>query len=314
MWKELKRQLRLLFAFSVSERRGVLLLLVLLAITLIVYVTMPLWVSPQKELLQLADSAMYQIQSQTDTLISEKRHQTTEVGSNDAHQSSDLTGLFPFDPNKLSETDGQKLGFTKRQIQNIQHYLRAGGHFRKKTDLLKLYSIDEAFFDKIEAYILLPDSVSLVKNENRKDYQPRTAFESKSKPVLDLNSADSAQLVSLKGIGPSFAKRILKYRNQLGGFIKPEQLMEVWGFTDSLFQLVSPQVFVRAETIQKIKVNSATIEQLKNHPYIWRFNIARAIISYRDQHGPYRSVDDLSKVVLVSDSTISQIQPYIDFE
>lgn len=306
--------MRLLFAFSVSERRGVLLLLVLLAITLIVYVTMPLWVSPQKELLQLADAAMLQMQNHKDTLTAENRSQAIVAGNNDAHQSSDLTGLFPFDPNRLSEADGQKLGFTKRQIQNIQHYLRAGGHFKKKTDLLKLYSIDEALFDKIEAYILLPDSVSPAASENKKNFQPRAVFEPKSKAALDLNSADSAQLVSLKGIGPSFARRILKYRNQLGGFIKPEQLMEVWGFTDSLFQLVNSQVSVKAEAIQKIKINAATVEQLKNHPYIWRFNIARAIINYRDQHGPYRSVDDLRKVVLVSDSTISQIQPYIDFE
>lgn len=314
MWKELKRQLRLLFAFSVSERRGVLLLLVLLALTLMVYVTMPLWVSPQKQLLQLADAAMLQVQNRKDTAKQETKHQSLHAGISDAHQSSDLTGLFPFDPNTLSDADGEKLGFTKRQMQNIQHYLRAGGHFRKKTDLLKLYSIDETFFDKIEAYILLPDSVSITENKNKKEYQPGAVFESKPRPALDLNSADSAQLVSLKGIGPSFARRILKYRNQLGGFIKPEQLMEVWGFTDSLFKLVEPQVYVRSEVIQKIKINSATVEQLKNHPYIWRFNIARAIINYRDQHGPYRSVEDLSKVVLVSDSTISQIQPYIDFE
>ncbi|MCC6685011.1 MAG: helix-hairpin-helix domain-containing protein [Bacteroidia bacterium] len=314
MWKELKRQLRLLFAFSVSERRGVLLLLVLLALTLIVYVTMPLWVSPQKELLLLADSAMHQMQIRKDTTADEKGYPLRNTQANDVHQSSDLTVLFPFDPNTLSDADGEKLGFSKRQMQNIQHYLRAGGHFRKKTDLLKLYSIDEAFFDKMEAYILLPDSVSLAGNENKKEYQPRAAFESRPKPALDLNSADSAQLISLKGIGPSFARRILKYRNQLGGFIKPEQLMEVWGFTDSLLKLVQPQVYVRTEVIQKIKINSATVEQLKNHPYIWRFNIARAIINYRDQHGPYRSVEDLSKVVLVSDSTISQIQPYIDFE
>ncbi len=313
MWKELKRQLRLLFAFSVSERRGVLLLLVLLAITLIVYVTMPLWVSPQKGLLLLADSGMHQMQNRKDT-TNENSYPLSDNRVNDVHQSSDLTGLFPFDPNTLSDTDGEKLGFTKRQMQNIQHYLRAGGHFRKKTDLLKLYSIDEIFFDKIEAYILLPDSGSLAGNENKKEYQPRATFESRPKPALELNSADSAQLVSLKGIGPSFAKRILKYRNQLGGFIKPEQLMEVWGFTDSLLKLVQPQIYIRPEVIQKIKINSATVEQLRNHPYIWRFNIARAIINYRDQHGPYRSVEDLSKVVLVSDSTISQIQPYIDFE
>ena len=101
MWKELKRQLRLLFAFSVSERRGVLLLLVLLAITLIVYVTMPLWVSPQKELLQLADAAMLQMQNHKDTLTAENRSQAIVAGNNDAHQSSDLTGLFPFDPNRV---------------------------------------------------------------------------------------------------------------------------------------------------------------------------------------------------------------------
>lgn len=314
MWKELKRQVRLLFAFSVSERRGVLLLLVLLALTLMVYVTMPLWVSPQKELFQLANATMQQVQSRKDTAKEETSHQPLHAGMSDAHLSSDLTGLFPFDPNTLSDADGEKLGFTNRQMQNIQHYLRAGGHFRKKTDLLKLYSIDETFFDKIEAYILLPDSVSITENKNKKEYHPGGVFESKPRPALDLNSADSAQLVSLKGIGPSFARRILKYRNQLGGFIKPEQLIEVWGFTDSLFKLVQPQVYVRPEIIQKIKINSATVEQLKNHPYIWRFNIARAIINYRDQHGPYRSVQDLSKVVLVSDSTISQIQPYIDFE
>jgi DNA uptake protein ComE-like DNA-binding protein len=275
---------------------------------------MPLWVSPQRDLLLLADEKMLQLKKHQDIHKREPVQQAIPDTGSAPHQSSDHTELFPFDPNKLSEADGEKLGFTKRQIQNIQHYLRAGGRFRKKTDLLKLYSIDEFFFDKIEAFVLLPDSAIVTASENKKFNYPASGYKSQAKSILDINSADSVQLVDLSGIGPSFAKRILKYRNQLGGFVNPEQLMEVWGFTDSLFKIVLPQIFIKADAIKKIKINSATVEQLKNHPYIWKFNIARAIINYREQHGSYRSVDDLRKVVLVSDSTISKLRPYIDLE
>ena len=47
--------------------------------------------------------------------------------------------------------------------------------------------------------------------------------------TIDLNSADTLLLTRVPGIGASFARRIYKYRELLGGYYVVEQLQEVYG-------------------------------------------------------------------------------------
>lgn len=127
-------------------------------------------------------------------------------------------------------------------------------------------------------------------------YKPYTKREEK-KVMVELNSADTLQLQELRGIGPGFARRIVKYREKLGGYYAKEQLMEVYGFTDSLYKQVSPHVTVDASKIQKLNINEFGIAELKRHPYISFFE-AKAIVEYRNslKSGRIESLDELAKL------------------
>lgn len=112
---------------------------------------------------------------------------------------------------------------------------------------------------------------------------------------IELNTADSIQLQELQGIGPGFARRIIIYREKLGGYYAKEQLMEVYGFTDKLYNLIKSDVTVDASKIRKMNVNRMDISLLKRHPYISYYE-AKAIYDYRMQQPDARikSIEELS--------------------
>lgn len=131
--------------------------------------------------------------------------------------------------------------------------------------------------------------------------------------VVELNSADTLTLQMLWGIGPTFARRIVRYRDQLGGFHSVEQLQEVYGMTDDRYQSLVPHLTLVTDSLRRIPVNQATIKELMRHPYVDAYQ-ARDIIRYRDQGHLYRSADDLRLVATMDDSTLNRLLPYLSFE
>ncbi|MEM9389836.1 MAG: helix-hairpin-helix domain-containing protein [Bacteroidota bacterium] len=138
-------------------------------------------------------------------------------------------------------------------------------------------------------------------------------YESKSITKFDINAADTLQLKQLKGIGTVLSRRIVKYRNILGGFVTLDQLSEVYGLQDSVLLQLDSMVFISPEfQPRKINVNTATPDSLSRHPYIKR-PLARAINNYRFQHGDYSSSVDLGNIRLLDSLTLIKITPYISF-
>ncbi|MBS1521274.1 MAG: helix-hairpin-helix domain-containing protein [Bacteroidetes bacterium] len=131
--------------------------------------------------------------------------------------------------------------------------------------------------------------------------------------VIELNSADSAKLTELKGIGPSFARRIVNYRNRLGGFISKEQLKELFGMDDDRYAEIQAQVSVDPSHIQKIHINKVDFDGLKYFPYL-TFKQMNAIVQFREQHGDYASLSDMRNIVILNDEILRKIEPYIDFK
>jgi len=142
-----------------------------------------------------------------------------------------------------------------------------------------------------------------------------TAFYKKAAAdeVIELNTADSARLTELPGIGPSFARRIVVYRNRLGGFIRKEQLKEVFGMDDDRYTSLASQVAVDASHINKIHINTVDFDGLSHFPYL-TFKQMNAIIQFREQHGEYASLDDMRNIAILNDEILRKIGPYIDFK
>src|ERR1700744_407520 len=131
--------------------------------------------------------------------------------------------------------------------------------------------------------------------------------------VIELNTADSTTLTTLHGIGPSFARRIIGYRNRLGGFYKKEQLKEVFGLDSLTSSGLQPQVRVDAGHIKKIPVNKVTFEELNHFPYL-SYKQMNAIIQFREQHGDYESINDLKNIAIMNYEILRQIEPYLVFK
>ena len=131
--------------------------------------------------------------------------------------------------------------------------------------------------------------------------------------VVELNSADTTTLMLLHGIGPTFANRIVRYRNRLGGFIRKEQLLEVYGFTPELLDHIEPYLHIEPDSLRRIPVNSIPLKQLVKHPYIEYYQ-ARDIVNLRNRGVRFSSVDDLRAVPSMADSTLDRLLPYLSFE
>lgn len=130
--------------------------------------------------------------------------------------------------------------------------------------------------------------------------------------TIEINTADTTDFKQLKGIGSTFAKRIVSYRNLLGGFIRTEQLLEVYGFTDSLYLQILPHLVINVDSIDQIPINDVSLDQLKKHPYLDYYQ-AKAIIKYRNQGNNIHSMEDLYNIALLDQETITRINPYIKY-
>ncbi|MCX6286856.1 MAG: helix-hairpin-helix domain-containing protein [Bacteroidetes bacterium] len=132
------------------------------------------------------------------------------------------------------------------------------------------------------------------------------------KPVfrVDINKADTLEFQRLKGIGPSYARRIVIYRNRLGGFTNCGQLLEVWGMDSSLYNLIREQLIISSDSIRKLDINTVSFKELLRHPY-FPYELTRSLILYRQKNKLFRSVDELNSVEGINDSVFRRIRPYV---
>jgi competence protein ComEA len=223
---------------------------------------------------------------------------------------------FKFNPNKLPSSEWKRMGIPENIATRIHNFEKAGGSFRFKEDLARIYSITDEVYNQLEPFIDLPSKSSRTESHfvsaNDRDNSIRE-ITNNARSIVNLNTADSATLVTVRGIGPAFSSRIIRYRERLGGFVNMNQLMEVFGMDSARFEQIRNWFEIDPNLVSRINVNSSTWEELVKHPYI-NSNIANSIIALRKQHGPYTTLSDLKRSKLISDSLLIKISPYISVD
>jgi competence protein ComEA len=292
----LKAFIRAFFGFSRTETRAFLILLPLLLISAFIMPAYRWWFVSQKQ--------NYATESKTlDSLIAQWQWKVPK----DSIQPTSPT-LFPFDPNTASTTELIQLGFAPTLAKRIDNYRNKKGRFKTQSDLLKIYGMDTALYERLVPFIKLPanqtktinESLSIKKDPDNIKVTP-----------FDVNEADTSQLIRIYGIGSKLSQRIIKYRNQLGGFVAIGQLQEVYGLDSVVVNELKNHTFISDgfNPIQ-ISINSASEKELAAHPYI-TYALAKAIATYRFQHGRFSSVEDLHKIALVDETFYTKIKPYL---
>lgn len=196
--------------------------------------------------------------------------------------------LLGFAPNAIGYFKNLRAETTFLQYQNRLDSLREAGIFLEISPLPTFNP---------------QDTVKSNRNQKQIDNLNRITF----------SEADSITLQIVPGIGQATAGRIIKYRENLGGFHSQSQLQEVYGMKEETVRAVWDFFDFEAKIFRKINLNVATVNELAAHPYI-SYGEAKVLIAFRNQHGNFNSAEDLMKVKIFKVEWIEKIRPYLNFE
>lgn len=310
-------KLREYFTFTRSERNGILFLLVLIVFLIVLPNILGLFFEKQS-----VDYSQYE--SQIDKFISSSQNHDTNFASNNTIIDTIKKEYFYFNPNTVSEIELYKLGISQKLAKTWINFRNKGGKFFDNEDVKKIYGLSDSVFEQIEPYISLPSNKysnkrkansewkNEFKNKSQKVNYQQNNFPKKTTTAIEINNADSTTLCTLPGIGPGYARLIIKYRNKLGGFVKKEQLLEVYGFTQESYVKIEKLILIDLSIVNKINLNTADFKQLIKHPYFSKDMIVR-VLEYRKIQGIINNVDEIVKNKMITQDEADKISPYSEF-
>jgi competence ComEA-like helix-hairpin-helix protein len=307
MWKDF-------FFFSGSQRAGIILLVFLIVISSLINFYLP---RCSDDISFVADSAdMTEFEDFKKSLVSldslreKQRFESLERKFKSFYKENNKEEpcmLLPFDPNVLDSAGFVDLGLKPYVAANIIKYRVKGGRFRDKESFSRVYGVSEEKYRELEPYISISSNPSIA------DLTSTLPEEEVSVAIVELNSADTARLMQVKGIGMGYARSIIRFRQQAGGFTCVEQLREMYGMTPENFEKIKPFCTVNLTLVNQINVNKASVDKLRAHPYL-NFYQARQIYELRRKKGKLTGLADLRDLSELNDSVLLKIKPYLKFE
>lgn len=316
MWKDF-------FYFNKGEKRAIIILTILIALTQVVLWTNDYWMPLLPD--NLTKTSMHQeaLKKYQDSLPVKKEF---------TPRSGQISKLSVFDPNTADSASLVSLGLRPYVAKNILKYRRKGGTFRKAEDFSRIYGVDKEQYAKLKHYIRI-DSVKHSAKGNQAA-MPDLAFnaaaysgasekavlpipstnpeKSTGNLTLDINKVDTTVLQQLKGVGAVTAKRILQYRNSLGGFHSVSQLQEIKGLYPETLSRLQTLLKIDTTQISKINANKASLEKLKAHPYL-SFYQAKVIVELRKARSGIRKMEELAAFKEFSQEDIDRLRWYLCF-
>ncbi|TGE22091.1 helix-hairpin-helix domain-containing protein [Hymenobacter aquaticus] len=232
--------------------------------------------------------------------------------------------LAPFDPNTLAPADWEARGVAHFLAQRLVHFRETIGGFKAKEQIKRTYGLPDSVYARLAPYMQLPDQLPPREKRAPREYAgtaftPRAAGTYARKPKnlapFDLNSADTTQLMQIRGIGRGLSRRVVDYRTQLGGFLREEQLTEIYSLRDApdLVDSLRKYTFVTPGFAPALlDINTAPFEVLQAHPYVGK-RLARVVVAFRQQHPPFRQADDLRQIRILDAETLEKLRPYLRF-
>ena len=183
---------------------------------------------------------------------------------------------------------------SKRQAEAFIRWRDLSGIYDME-DLRECYVVSDSVAAALEPYVIFP--------------------ERKARPIeqpVELNTADSATLRSVVGIGPRTVVAIMHYRERLGGFVRAEQLAEVPGVRERNYEKILKQIYCDSCKIRKIDINFASPKVLGKHPYIAP-QALRKLLKARQLKGGWSTAGELVEQNILTREEAARLAPYLQF-
>ena len=303
MWKDF-------FYFSLSERRAIYVLLVLIAVLVVAIVWTP-----------TPDVRSVNAVAEADSLVlSQKYKEGRKSFARNERIKEDVSSvLAPFDPNLADSIELLRLGLPSYVVKNVIKYRQKGGCFSSPESFARIYGLTATKFEELKPYIYISEEF-IKKPNQKKSTQEQSKREERvdslQKPfkypegtLVDVNAADTTELKKIPGIGSGIARRIVAYRDRLGGFSSLEQLNEVEFVTADLLKWFK----LEGDSVRKLPINRVGLEKLRAHPYI-NFYQAKVIVEYRRKKGEIKSLSQLSLYEEFTEKDLKRLSAYISFD
>lgn len=304
------------FTFTRKERTGIVVVLLLIGLLTFLPVFFPFFIhKKQYEHRQFEEEiAALQLQQQDSLSFPLRRSENRssfQPPEGNYYSKTPAGELFYFDPNTLPPEGWKRLGLRDKAIHTIQNYVSKGGRFRQPEDIGKIWGLHEDEVNRLLPYVRIVEE----DRGERKETTGLVPGKPSGRPArtiapIDINTADTTLFIALPGIGSKLATRIISFREKLGGFYKVEQVSETYGLPDSTFQKIKDRLEIGSAAVKQLNINTASADDLKTHPYI-RYPIANAIVQYRNQHGEFKSVDELKKIMIITPEIFGKLEPYL---
>ena len=312
MWKQFTKDY---LHFTAKERKAIVIIVIIIIALIVSPLFFPLFAKQEVINHSEFDNEIAKLEEEKadSTQFTARKYDHKYSGEylkNESRDESVKAEVFSFDPNTASASDWKRLGLRDKTIHTIQNYLSKGGRFYKAEDIKKIWGLSPSDAQRLIPYVSIIEKTPFEKNS----YSKTTfVYASNTTKPIDINAADTSIFISLPGIGSRLANRIIAFREKLGGFYSVDQVSETYMLPDSTFQKIKQRLNVGSSTVKQIKINRASIDEMKTHPYL-RYNLANAIFQYRQQHGDFKSIEEIKKIMLVTDDVFQKIAPYLSVD
>lgn len=208
-----------------------------------------------------------------------------------------------FNPNFITDYKGYQLGLSLDELDNLYAFREKGNYVNSAHEFQKVTGVSDSLLIQIGPYFKF-------RQFSNRPAKRKVSYVS-MEVVADLNLATEESLQQISGIGPVLSKRIIAFRNSLGGFLVTEQLLDVYGLKPEIANRAM-RVFkvLSIPEIKKIPLNTATSEELASLVYI-NYRLAKQIVHYRSSIGGFDSIAQLTKFEDFPADRISRIKLYL---
>jgi DNA uptake protein ComE-like DNA-binding protein len=284
----MKQLLKEYLAMGKWMRRAYTILLLTISLILLLRFLLPVWANT-KSALSFEDCQVLLDQMKADSF-------------ENARSSGQISVLKPFlfNPNTLDSAGFVRMGMRNKLIATLMNYRRKGGHFYRATSFEKLYGLRPEEYEQLKDYVQIPDE--------------KPAYKRPAPQIVELNTADTTELIALPMIGAYTARQIVQYRKQLGGFVNPNQLLEIKSIKPEQFDQFKTWIRVNPRLVRKMNLNEATFQEMNAHPYL-KGTLAEAICALRKtKQYQFNNLNELKEIELMNEEIFRKIASYLTLQ